>query len=289
MNDSLLYPKKLVFRFCLAVCLLVLFSGGLFSVFWATGVEPDLLSVTRLTLVDTDLPDSWDGRVIAFFSDVHAGSDFDGRRLARVAEAVKAAAPDLILIGGDLVDHRTPDSGEFRAAISGCLAEMQAPFGQFAIIGNHDNRTRAELSLAREILAEGGFRLLVNQSVMIDGLWLGGLDESYFGQPDLDLTYPDDDPAAGSWRLLLMHQPDYGAALPADSADLILSGHTHGGQVALLGRPLATVEQGRNYTYGYYPLDDGRQLIVSRGLGTIYLGIRFGAPPELMLITLSRG
>lgn len=269
--------------------LAVLVVAGLLTAFWTLGIEPDLLTVTRLTITDPTLPASWNNRVIAFFSDTHVGPSFDARRLARVSAAIEKAQPDLILFGGDLVDHRTPADAAFTSDISVCLARMRAPFGQYAIIGNHDNRLRAELNLAKKILADGGFQVLINKSVVLDGLWLGGLDESYFGSPNLNATYLAGTENSGLWKLLLMHQPDYGAALPADAARLILAGHTHNGQITIFGHPVTTVYQGKIYTYGRYALNEGRQLVVTRGLGTIALAARFCSPPELMLITLRRG
>jgi len=262
--------------------------ASLLASVWAFAVEPGLLTITRLTISDPDLPDSWDGRVIALVSDAHVGVFFDEARFGRVADAVSEAQPDLVLFAGDLIDHRTPDDEDFIAAISASLARMQGKFGQFAVRGNHDNRLAAELKQAEKMFDDGGFTLLVNESVVINGLWLGGMDEKYFGRPDLQATFPESAGTQDLWRVLLMHQPDYAAALPADSADLILSGHTHNGQVAIFDRPLQTVHLGRWYTYGHYDLADGRNIIVTRGLGTVVLPARFGAPPEVMLITLAR-
>lgn len=254
---------------------------------WAFVVEPGLLTITRLTVTDPDLPASWDGRVIALISDTHVGKTFDEGRMSRVADVIAEAEPDLVLFAGDLIDHRTPYDDEFATAISSSLLRMRGTFGQFAVRGNHDNRTAAELALAENMLADGGFQMLVNESVILDGLLLGGLDERYFGQPDIEATFPDNAAAESLWRLLLVHQPDYAASLPAGSADLSLAGHTHNGQIAIFDMPIKTVYLGRWYPYGLYQLDDGGQLAVTRGLGTIVFSARFGAPPEVMLITLS--
>ncbi len=277
--------------FSLIFCLLALAWGFL--------IEPRILTVTRLTIADPAIPESWDGTVIAFFSDAHLGPTYPVERLGQVADAMIAARPDLILFGGDLIDHRTPADETYAAAVSACLARMRAPRGQYAIAGNHDNRLRAELNLMKSMLKNGGFQFLDNQSVYIDGLWLGGLEESYFGKPDLQKTFSaagltgdvqtiQEQDLAGAYRLLLMHQPDYAASLPAGSAGLMLSGHSHNGQITFFGYPIITVSEGTRYAYGLYHLADDSQLVVSRGLGTVGLPARFCAPPELMLITLRR-
>ncbi|MEA4888460.1 MAG: metallophosphoesterase [Clostridiaceae bacterium] len=284
-----IFPR--ILACCFTLCLLALAWGFL--------IEPRILTTTRLTIEDPAIPESWDGAVIAFFSDVHVGTAYPVERLGRVADAVNAARPDLILFGGDLIDHRTPTDDAYAAAVSACLARMQAPRGQYAIAGNHDNRLRAELNLMKSMLKDGGFQFLDNQSVFIDGLWLGGLEESYFGRPDLQKAFSmaglavdsqsvQEQDLAGAYRLVLMHQPDYAASLPAGSAGLILSGHSHNGQITFFGRPIITVSEGTKYAYGLYHLTNGSQLIVSRGLGTVGLPARFCAPPELMLITLRR-
>lgn len=265
--------------------LLALLVIGLMAAAQAFLIEPNVLSVTRLDIVDEQLPANWDGRVIAYFSDVHVGDSYPVSQLDQVARAINQAEPDLILFGGDLVDYRTTFDPGFSASCSEVLGKMQAPLGKYAIIGNHDNRLRAELALAARMLDSGGFKLLINQSVELDGIVLGGMDESYFGQPDLAKTFGDSN---GLWRLLLMHQPDFAATLPADAARLTLSGHSHNGQVTIFGYPPARVYQGEIYPYGLYNLKDGRQLAVTRGLGTVGLRARFWAPPELMLITLRR-
>jgi uncharacterized protein len=257
--------------------------------------------VTRITIVDSQLPASWEGRVIAFFSDVHAGSTFNLNRISRVVNTIARADPDLVLFGGDLVDYRTPIDAEFSAQFGKILARLKPPFGSYAVLGNHDNRLSAERKMCRSILKAGGFSLLVNESVMIDGLWLGGLDEGYYGNPDIAAAFSEknmtwfspsgtdgENPSLPdkTWKVLLMHQPDYAASLPDKSVHLILSGHTHDGQLTFFGRPIITARQGRRYPYGYYRLDASRQLFVSRGTGTTGLPARFFAPPEVVLLTL---
>ena len=275
---------------------LVILPAGLAA--WAFGVEPRLLTVSRYDLTLTDLPASWDGRVVAFFSDAHLGPAYPPARLGQVADRLEQEKPALILFGGDLIDSKTPLDSAFSEEAAAVLRRMQAPLGQFAVAGNHDNRLKAEYRHMKALLEAGGFTLLANSSSVVDGLWLGGLAESYFGQPDIGRTYsPDglietsDEPGSrdGLFRLLLMHQPDYAAALPAGSASLILSGHSHNGQVTFFGKPIITVLQGRECPFGHYQPNGQTHLVVSRGLGTFGIAARFGAPPELVLITLMKG
>jgi len=269
----------------LAVVLILIIVPGLVA-FYAFQIEPGRLAVRRETLVFPNLPDEWDGRTLVFFTDVHAGPSFPPERIERVAKAIRKESPDLVLFGGDLIDSETPHDETFTRRVSDALSAIDAPLGKLAVIGNHDNRLKAELKLARSMLEDGGLTLLVNQSVTIGEVTIGGLDESYFGSPDFKQTFasvPDE-----RFRIVLMHQPDFLPSQPDLACDLVLSGHSHNGQVTLLGNPLVKVYGGSKYPYGFYQLDDRRQLYVSSGLGTVVIHARLFAPPEIVVITLSR-
>jgi len=199
----------MILRRILCVLLaLVLAAGG--AVLYAFKVEPALLFVRSATFAFNDLPAQWEGRTIVFFSDVHVGPGFSPERLDRAVTAINEAEPDLVLFGGDLVDSETPTDTAYRDRVGAILGKIKAPMGKLAIVGNHDNRLRAELTLARKMLEAGGFTLLINQVQEIDGLVVGGLDESYFGKPDFQKTFQAF--SRDKFRLVLMHQPDY---LPA--------------------------------------------------------------------------
>lgn len=259
---------------------------------WAYFIEPKLLTTKSYTLRSSNLPQAWAGKTIAFFSDTHLGVHYTPAMLQKAADAIMLKKPDIILFGGDLIDHKTPVNDEFAQAAAAVLDSLSAPLGKFAVAGNHDNRLRAEYLYMARILEAGGFTILNNESVLIDNLWLAGLAESYFGNPDLEQAYSQAGLIASNqlpdhpFRLLLMHQPDYAAGLEQDSFDLALSGHSHNGQVTFFGKAIYTVHEGRQYPYGHYKLKDGRQLVVSRGLGTVGLPLRLFAPPELVFITL---
>lgn len=266
--------------------LLALILAAGCAALYAFKVEPALLFVRSATFSFNTLPAQWDDRTIVFFSDVHVGPGFPPERLERVVEAINEAEPDLVLFGGDLVDSETPTDSVYRDRVGAILAKIKAPMGKLAIVGNHDNRLRAELTLARKMLESGGFTLLINQALEIDGLVVGGLDESYFGKPDFQKTFQST--SDDLFRLVLMHQPDYLPGLSMLDYDLALSGHAHNGQVTFFGKPILTVYSGRDYPYGAYELDNRKRLFVSAGLGTFGIHARFFAPPEIVVIRLTR-
>lgn len=293
--------KKKRLRWIPVVLLMLVFAAAI-VLLWSFRIEPRLLRHNTYEISSADLPVSWDGRMIGFLTDIHSGPGFGSKQLAKAVDKMMAEEPDIIFYGGDLVDSSTPlDDEEFASEIIFELSRLEAPLGKYAVIGNHDNRLRHELETAIDWLESSGFTVLINQSLIIDGVWLGGLDESYFGNPDLEavLNGPDESFAYGIvdesdlYRIMLMHQPDY---LPdyesyegVSALDLVLSGHSHNGQITLFGIPMITVHQGRNYTLGQYQpfTDSSGQLIVSGGLGTVVIHARLFNIPEIVTIDLS--
>ena len=163
---------------------------------------------------------------------------------------------------------------------------MRAPFGLWAVMGNHDAFTDP-LRVTRALRAEG-IQVLTNQSIPIEHnggrFWLGGVDDVLEGTADLDVTFhqvPANEPT-----ILLAHEPDYADSVASYPVDLQLSGHTHGGQVRLpfLG-PLYLVNLGRKYVWGLYKIGE-LTLYTNPGLGTVGVPVRWNCPPEITLLTL---
>ena len=118
-----------------------------------------------------------------------------------------------------------------------------------------------------------------------DRLWLGGLADAYYDAPDLPRSIPAKN--EGLPVILLGHEPDIAPMVSAyGGVDLMLAGHTHGGQVRLpLLPPLFLPDMGRHYLEGAFRVG-GMQLYVNRGIGTVHLPIRFRCPPEISMLTL---
>jgi predicted MPP superfamily phosphohydrolase len=252
-------------------------------------------------------PDGFRLRV-GIITDLHAGGPHMlPRRVEGIVEAMEGLRPDLVVILGDLnASHRflTERVPPLRSAA--ILARLRPPLGVHAVLGNHDwwddpqafrlgRRHRPETERA---LLAAGIPVLENTAVRLrhDGrhFWLAGLGSMWAfggglgrwrGIDDLSRTLTalaDDAPA-----ILLAHEPDIFPRVPARVA-LTLSGHTHGGQVRLPGVPLRIPSNyGDRYAYGHI-VEGGRHLIVSAGLGTSGYPIRFGAPPEIVLVELGQ-
>ena len=239
----------------------------------------------RLTLSEAQidlprLPSPFDGLRVLLISDIHAGPFVSPAALERTIDRLVALEPDLILLPGDLltahVEEWFPNSNTF--------SKLRAPLGTFAVMGNHDHYTGCVERVIK--LCEGaGVRVLNNRSHTLrrDGaaLSIAGVDDLLMGRPDLDAALEGtEDPV-----ILVSHNPDLLFDAARRGVALMLSGHTHGGQVRLPRLPVI-VRQSR------YRLDEGRyttgntQAVVSRGLGVVGVPFRIGCPPEAVLLTL---
>lgn len=275
-------------------------SGGAY----AFVVEPRFrLALTRYGLT----PRGWDPTHrlrIAVLADIHVCEPYMPLdRVAEIVAATNALAPDLILLLGDypagrkVTWHRVPLSDFARLA-----ADLRAPLGTYAILGNHDWWDDREAMRAgkgpvevRRLLEARGIPVLENDTVRLvhNGrpFWIAGLaDQEPFlpigsrrSLADLPGTLAKVTDAAPV--ILMAHEPDIFVSVPA-RVSLTLSGHTHGGQIRLFGySPVLPSRYGQRFAYGHV-VEEGRHLIVSGGLGVSSVGIRFGVPPEIVLIEL---
>ena len=259
--------------------------------------EPYWLRVEERTLYAPDLPAEFDGLRVAFLSDLHVGPYYSAARLEALLAQVQAWRPDLMLLGGDYADD-SEGAVRFFSSRPG----FSAPLGVYAVPGNHD-RMMPESNFARlgEAMRAAGVMPLFNAVYPVRRgeayLYLAGVDDYANGHPDVAgvamLT------RAADFTLLLMHNPDgIPSALAARDrdgdagwVDLILCGHTHGGQITLFGQrallPTNTPETGERYRTGWQR-EGNVDILTSNGVGTSVLPIRFFARPEVHLLTLRR-
>lgn len=206
------------------------------------------------------------------------------KQLRGWVEATNALGADLILLGGDLVDQFY--GGELEG-VPELLATLKSRLGTYAVLGNHDRTRYRNLQPLKDAYEEAGVRLLINEGVSVrDDLYLAGIDDWRTGYPEPGRALAGAPTGSGAARLLLTHNPDAIPDLPA-GLDLVLAGHTHGGQVRLpVVGPLATSsEYGRRFVEGW--VEAPMPAFVSRGLGVTLLPFRLLCPAELVLLSLS--
>ena len=278
--------------------------AGLFAAAYGFFIEPALrLRVRRWVIRRED----WSAKPlrIAVIADIHVGEPYVGlRRVRQVVRRVKSANPDLILLLGDFAaGHHFISKPVKIADVAPILAELSAPFGVFAVLGNHDwwddqsaQRRGGGPNLYAKELEANGIPVLSNEARRLEmaGVWLAGLEDQlalsrgggrFDGLDDLPgtLRQIEDD---GAPVILMAHEPDIFAQVP-DRVALTVSGHTHGGQVRLFGwSPIVPSRFGNRYAYGHVT-EGGRDLIVSGGIGCSILPVRLGVTPEITVIEIS--
>ncbi len=248
------------------------------------------VETAEYTFESADLPQAFDGLRVAYVSDIHRGPYVSEADVGLVVDQVNALQADLVLLGGDYVYMGT----KYEASAFAQLQRLKAPLGCYAVLGNHDHGRPDSADPgpgnAIKAAAEAGIPLLVNEGVWLqkDGerIRLGGVDDFKAGTSDLDPVIEDTE--SSDFVLLLSHHPDFSEELPKDAVDLVLSGHTHGGQITLAGMWALHVpsDYGDKYRTGMVQ-NDVTTVIVSNGIGTsTILPIRLFAPAQIVVVTL---
>lgn len=254
------------------------------SYLYARYIEPNLLMVNREKLVSSNLQTPLK---IVFFGDTHLGEFNDNDQLDRIVTKINAEKPDLVIFTGDLIGS----TGDFTVnpeAIAQSLAKIQATYGKVAVMGNHEYALLDEYNYT-DLMNAGGFTVLVDDWLDISELnvRLLGLDDVYRGNPDANLT---DEAFDGSYNILITHEPDIVDKMASDQVQLVLAGHTHGGQISL---PYLTEKilptNGKKYVKGLYTIGSAGQtkLFVTKGTGMTKLPFRFMNIPEIVAIEVS--
>jgi predicted MPP superfamily phosphohydrolase len=245
--------------------------------------EPFMLSIERQEIFLRRLPKQLDGLRIVHLSDFHYGPMVNPEHLKRAVRAANERRPDLIALTGDYISQ----DRAYAAPCAEVIGKLRARHGIYAVLGNHDHWTDA--ALIADLFRAEDVRVLINEGSRIDlhgeTFWLAGVDDTMVGLEDLSLAM------AGSreeeFKLLLAHNPIILRRAARAGVDLVLSGHTHGGQVAWRSEKSRSGRPRRRLLRGL-----GRrgntQIYVTRGLGTVVLPIRYGCPPEISVLELRR-
>ncbi|MGO9174444.1 MAG: metallophosphoesterase [Rhodomicrobium sp.] len=227
---------------------------------------------------------------IGVLTDIHAVDPWmPAQRIGSIAERMNWLKPDIVVLLGDYVNALRL---RYHAALvpvsewTAALAELHAPLGVYAVLGNHDWWS-GEVPLIRQHFEKAGIHLLENAAVKVgwgkSQFWIAGLGDQIAGADDLEGTLRQIDDSSPA--ILIAHEPNIFQKVPS-RITLTLAGHTHGGQVYIpfVGRPAVPAEYSR-YAYGHIE-EEGRHMIVSSGLGLSGLPVRFLVPPEIALVTL---
>lgn len=251
--------------------------------FYAWKVEPFLVHVNHVELGKKN--DRTPLNVVQI-SDLQVSEYYETNRLDKVIEKVNAQKPDILLFTGDLFDNYSKYP-EQRAPMIEKLNAFKANIGKYAVWGNHDYGGGA-VRVYEDVMSAGGFTVLRNQGetlTLSDGrqVFLGGLDDSLLGNPSVSdtLAYRQN----YDYAITMTHEPDVADAFIGTDTQLVLAGHSHGGQVWIPFYPIKNV-LAEKYTRGLYQLDAITQLYVNTGIGTTSIHARFGVIPEVTQFTI---
>jgi uncharacterized protein len=255
-------------------------------------IERTRFEVRQVDVPLARLPADLDGLRILHLSDIHLGVFLSERELARVIDASCELRPHIAFVTGDFISA----AGDPLEACIRQLARVKADAGTFGCLGNHERYARAEAQASR-LAAQAGIPILRGQAQMLRWgnsiLNVAGVDyqrgsskENYLlgAQP---LVYPE------GFNVLLSHNPDVFPVAARQGYDLVLAGHTHGGQVTfeILDESINPARFYTPYVRGLYrlrPEDTSSAAYVTSGIGTIGIPARIGAPPEISLLTLRK-
>jgi predicted MPP superfamily phosphohydrolase len=252
-------------------------------------LEAKWCRLVRRTIALPNLPPPFRGTTVALLADVHHGPFVPLAYIRHVVAMTNALKPDIVALAGDFV-HR---HDSYIAPAIDELGKLKGTLGRFAVRGNHDNRDyqgmRHFRPLSRAALADAKLPDLNNTGVWIERsgarLRICGVGDLWTDHQDLGTALGD--ATENDAVLLLSHNPDFVETIRDRRVGLVLSGHTHGGQIVVpgYGAPIVPSRYGQKYLYG---LVDGPccPVFVSRGVGTVTPPVRFLCRPEVVLITL---
>ena len=255
-------------------------------------IEPFMLETEARYIVAEDLPESVGQLRIVYASDIHKGGLFGEGRVNDLVSHINACNADLVLLGGDYATDSASAIEFFRS-----LPRIHARYGVYAVLGNHDRTIpESNLTTLRAAMQSAGVTPLINAVSRVrigsGDIYIAGVDDPGNGWPDVKAVAGQVD--ASDYVIFLCHSP----AIIADAVkardknghqgwfDLALFGHTHGGQVALLGSLLHDSSVPPEYTQGWFK-HNRADMLVSRGVGTSGLPIRLLCTPQIHLITVN--
>jgi len=259
---------------------------------YALRVEPTWLELNQLEVPVAGLPEAFAGLRIAQLSDFHCSRQVTPTYLNEAVELAKSQEADVIVLTGDFV-HK---GYRYVDRIARILGKLSSPHGVYAVLGNHDYSVRNAYGFRRyrhlhravaEALTAEGIRVLHNETVHLErgssGLNLIGVNDLWSRMCDLDRAFAGLSPSLP--HIVLAHNPRTVERLAGRRCDLMLSGHTHGGQILLpgVGRPTLGRKAGR-FAAGMYHYHN-TYLYVNKGVGFGFR-LRFGVRPEVAVFTL---
>lgn len=248
---------------------------------WSRFISTSGFIVKEYGVKTNNIPSSYHGLKIVHISDIHYGRTTDLNKLAKIVNKINYIKPDFIFFTGDLIDKDIKITDKMKEDVAATLNKANAKYGKYAVTGNHDYNYDYD-----SVFKNSGFKLLNNTYDIVyndkyDSIFIGGLESELRGHMDIEtMTKPINDGTYTSYKILLVHTPDTFDKISSYNFDLVLSGHSHNGQVRLpvIGK-IITPAYSKKYYDEHYKINN-TDLYISSGLGTSTLNFRLFNKPS---------
>lgn len=242
-------------------------------------IEINSIEITTLEVKFKNLPFEGEEQTFVQISDIHFRAFSERER--KTLKKLKEINPDYIFITGDLIDWTTKKWKELDQFLE--ILSRIPKKKIYIVFGNHEHRNK-NLKKLIEILKKKEIQILNNRSVLVDGVYLIGVDDPHLGFDQLDKAVEGVDMKIP--KILLAHSPEIFRKVNFNNV-LVLCGHTHGGQInlPLVSNLILPLKYDRKYKSGFFG-EDYKWLYVNRGIGWTFLPFRFNAKPEITIIKL---
>lgn len=271
----------------LLMIILIIFVLIVSIFIWSRYVSTSGLYVKEIKIVNNRLPDTFKGFKIVHISDIHYGTTIGKKKLDMVIEKINLINPDLVVFTGDLIDEQTNITDEIIKDLTEELTKITAKYGKYAIKGEDDYVSDSFI----EIIENAEFNLLDNTYDLIyndenECIFLGGLSSSIEDKIDYDKTlsyFSQENANKEIFSIMLMHEPDnIDELVTHHEVDLVMSGHSHGGQIRLpIIGSVIKMDGALKYPDDYYEISNTTKLYNSFGIGTSIYPFRFFNRPSI--------
>ena len=245
------------------------------------------LNTKEYTIEDNNISNDFDGIKIVHFSDMHYKRIITKDRIDKIINEINLINPDIVIFTGDLIDQDSDITEEDISYLKETLSKINAKYGKYSVIGNHDYSI--DIEILRSIYKESNFNLLENSYDIIYGkdnnkLYIGGISTGAFSDIVLNKMKYDEE----SYKIIILHEPDYTDEIISLNPNLILGGHSHNGQVNIPYLKKYFVPTGSKKYYDEHYLVNNTNLYISSGIGVSRYNFRLFNHPSINFYRINK-
>lgn len=245
------------------------------------------LNTKEYTIEDNNISNDFDGIKIVHFSDMHYKRMITKDRIDKIINEINLINPDIVIFTGDLIDQDSEINEDDITYLKEVLSKINAKYGKYSVIGNHDYSI--DIEILRNIYKESNFNLLENSYDIIYGkdnnkLYIGGISTGAFSDTVLNKMKYDEE----SYKIIILHEPDYTDEIISLNPNLILGGHSHNGQVNIPYLKKYFVPTGSKKYYDEHYLVNNTNLYISSGIGVSRYNFRLFNHPSINFYRINK-